>query len=75
MRMEDSRLPKHLLYGEMREGERSVRGQKKRHIDHIKTILRKCDLDPVPIALKHWLPIVRSGVLCATEVYSALKER
>ena len=44
--MEDSRLSKQLLYGEMREGERSVGGQKKRHKDHVKTILRKCDIDP-----------------------------
>ena len=46
IRMEDSRLSKQLLYGEMREGERSVGGQKKRHKDHVKAILRKCDIEP-----------------------------
>ena len=46
IRMEDDRLPKQLLYGELIEGRRSAGGQKKRHKDHIKTILKKCDINP-----------------------------
>ena len=46
IRMEDHRLPKQLLYGELIEGRRSAGGQKKRHKDHIKTILKKCDINP-----------------------------
>ena len=46
IRMEDDRLPKQLLYGELIEGRRSAGGPKKRHKDHIKTILKKCDINP-----------------------------
>ena len=46
IRMEDSRVPKQLLYGGMRESEWSVGGQKKRHKDHVKTIHRKRDMEP-----------------------------
>ena len=44
IRMPDSRLPCHVLYGQLRLGNRSVGGQKKRLNDHIKSILRKCNI-------------------------------
>jgi hypothetical protein len=37
VRMEENRLPKILLYGELRDGRRSVGGQKPRYKDVIKT--------------------------------------
>ena len=46
IRMDNDRLPKQVLYGEISEGRRSVGGQKKRHKDHVKSILRKYDIDP-----------------------------
>ena len=44
IRMEDQRLPKQILYGELSTGARSVGGQKKRHKDYIKTILKKFEI-------------------------------
>ena len=35
-RIPDSRIPKQLLYGELHEGKRRVRGQKKRYKDNLK---------------------------------------
>ena len=46
IRMNNERLPKQILYGEMREGRRSVGGQRKRHKDHVKSILRKFEINP-----------------------------
>ena len=44
VRMDRDRLPKQILYGELSSGERSSGGQKKRHKDHIKTILKKFEI-------------------------------
>ena len=38
------RLPHCVLYGQLRLGHRSVGGQKKRFKDHIKSILKKCNI-------------------------------
>ena len=46
IRMPDDRLPKQALYGQLTVGERSSGGQKKRHKDHMKKVLRKFDLAP-----------------------------
>ena len=46
IRMEDARLPKQILYGELTNGARSSAGQKKRYKDHMKVILKKFDIDP-----------------------------
>ena len=46
IRMEDNRLPKQLQYGEIREGRRAAGGQKKRHKDHIKSVLKKFQINP-----------------------------
>ena len=72
MRMEDSRLPKQLLYGVMREGERSVGGQKKRHKDLVKTILKKCEINPVSLGVLatdsvEWRTVCHRGVQCLEE--------
>ena len=46
IRMDDSRLPKQMLYGELTTGRRSAGGQRKRHKDHMKVVLKKFDIDP-----------------------------
>ena len=43
IRMPDSRLPHRVLYGQLGLGHSSV-GQKKRFKDHIKSILKKCNI-------------------------------
>ena len=44
IRMPHSRLPHCVLYDQLRLGHRSVGGQKKRFKDHIKSILKKCNI-------------------------------
>ena len=44
IRMPHSRLPHCVLHGQLRLGHRSVGGQKKRFKDHIKSILKKCNI-------------------------------
>ena len=44
IRMPDCRLPHYVLYGQLRLGHSGVSGQGKRFKDHIKSILRKCNI-------------------------------
>ena len=44
VRMEETRLPKQILYGELSTGKRKVGGQRKRYKDYIKTVLRKFEI-------------------------------
>ena len=44
IRMPHSRLPHCVLHGQLRLGHRSVGGQKKHFKDHIKSILKKCNI-------------------------------
>ena len=44
IRMPHSRLPHCVLYGQLRLGRSSVGGQKKRFKDHIKSILKMCNI-------------------------------
>ena len=44
VRMPDRRLPHRVLYGQLRLGHRSVGGQMRRFKDHIKSILKKCNI-------------------------------
>ena len=44
--MEDHRLPKELLYGEVSEGKRSQGGKKKRFKDGVKTSMKALEIDP-----------------------------
>ena len=44
IRMSHSRLPHCVLHGQLRLGHRSVGGQKKRFKDHIKLILKRCNI-------------------------------
>jgi hypothetical protein len=45
IRMSDNRIPKQLLYGELCQGKRSVRGQKKRYKDTVKASLKCLDIE------------------------------
>ena len=44
IRIPDSRLPHRVLYGQLRLGHIGDGGQKKRFKDHIKSILKKCNI-------------------------------
>ena len=44
IRMPHSRLPHCMLYGQLKLGRRSVGGQQKRFKDHIKSILKRCNI-------------------------------
>jgi len=44
IRMPSSRLPRRLLYGELQLGQRPVGQPKLRYSDHIKSVLRKCNI-------------------------------
>ena len=46
--MNDSRIPKKILYGELAEGKRRQGGQKLRYKDVAKRHLKGMDLDGVP---------------------------
>lgn len=48
-RMEPNRLPRQLLYGELQQGQRSVGRPKKRFADHIKAVLRLCNITPASL--------------------------
>ena len=42
--MPSNHLPRHLLYGELQLGQRPVGRPKLRYSDHIKSVLRKCNI-------------------------------
>ena len=44
--MLENRIPRHIFCGELAEGQRSAGGQKKRYKDHLKSVLKKCDIPP-----------------------------
>ena len=44
-RMEDSRIPKQLFYGELQHGERKAGGQRKRYKDNLKVYLKDFKID------------------------------
>ena len=51
IRMEDERLPKQVLYGELVQGQRLQGGQKKRYKDFLKVTLKKCHINPKDLEL------------------------
>ena len=46
IRMEDDRLLKQILYGELSSGVRKAGGQKKRHKEYVKSVLKKFEIAP-----------------------------
>ena len=66
-RMSDDRLPKRLLYGELKEGKRSHGGQRKRFKDTLKGSLKHCGINPdnweeAAQDRAAWRALVHSGV-------------
>ena len=49
VRMPDTRLPKQVLYSELATGQRAPGGQKKRFKDHLKTLLKQCNISPTAL--------------------------
>ena len=73
-RMPDSRLPNHVLYDQLRLGHRSVGGQKKRFKDHIKSILKKCNipfsrLEALASSRATWRSTCAFGISCFDAEY------
>ncbi|KAK4309301.1 hypothetical protein Pmani_019063 [Petrolisthes manimaculis] len=67
VRMNDSRLPKKLLYGELKEGSRKGGGQKLRYKDSIKRHLKRIDCDTNTWEVnardrKSWRAVVKGAV-------------
>ncbi|XP_076061652.1 uncharacterized protein LOC143037400 [Oratosquilla oratoria] len=46
IRMPENRLPRQVLFGELRDGTRATGGQKKRFKDQLKRNLKKCGIEP-----------------------------
>ena len=70
VRMSDDRLPKQLLYGELKEGKRTVGGQKKRYKDTLKSTLKELKIstdnwEGVASDRPAWRSAVRTGARSA----------
>ena len=66
-RMPEHRLPRKVLYGQLKDGQRSQGGQRKRYKDHIKTTLKACNIQPADLeTLAENRPLWRAT--CATGV-------
>ena len=68
IRMEDVRLPKQLLYGELSLGARNAGGQLKRYKDSTKKILKACNIAPENLEdltkdHQDWRTLSRQGLL------------
>ena len=48
-RMPEQRLPRRVLYGQLKDGRRSQGGQRKRFKDHIKSTLKSCNIPPADL--------------------------
>ena len=76
VRMEDFKLPKILLYGELRDGIRSAGGQKLRYKDTLKRSLKRSD-----VAVENWEALAedrkewRKKVHQSIEVIESKRER
>ena len=71
-RMDDSRLPKRLLYGELTAGQRSLGRPKKRYKDSLKESLKRCDIPSSTWEASAndrpaWCSLVSAGVLAFEE--------
>ena len=68
VRMDDVRLPKQLLYGELSRGARTAGGQLKRYKDSTKKILKACNIPPASLEAlaedrQNWRTLSRQGLL------------
>ena len=67
VRMDNDRLPKQLLYGELAEGQRTVGGQIKRYKDTVRSTLDKChiphaNLEHLAADRDVWRDVCREGL-------------
>lgn len=79
IRMDDERLPKAILYGELAEGRRSRGGPKKRFKDQLKANMKKCNipngqLEALAHDRSHWRQTCRDGVVKFEQERSRLRE-
>ena len=49
IRMPAHRLPRQILYGQLLDDQRSAGGPKKRYKDHLKTLLKQCNIPPTAL--------------------------
>jgi hypothetical protein len=63
IRMNDSRIPKQMMYGELCEGKRSTGGQKKRYKDTLKTSLKSLDIE-----LQSWESLAQDRTLWRSKI-------
>lgn len=49
IRMDNERLPRQILYGQLHQGRRPPGGQKRRFKDQCKGLLKQCHLQPSPL--------------------------
>ena len=67
IRMDDNRLPKQLLYGELCRGARTAGGQLKRYKDCTKRVLKACNIPPENLEVlakdrQEWRTQTRQGL-------------
>ena len=67
IRMDETRLPKQLLYGELTQGRRSAGGQLKRYKDAAKKILKACHMEPTRLEAQasnrqQWRTLTKAGL-------------
>lgn len=79
-RMDDSRLPKRLLYGELSSGKRSLGRPKLRFKDTLKASLKQCDIphatwEKTAEGRSGWRAAVKTGVAAFEERRSTEKEQ
>ncbi|KAI8513757.1 hypothetical protein Bbelb_080810 [Branchiostoma belcheri] len=79
IRMPGNRLPRHILYGELTNGCRSVGGQHKRYKDNLKANLKKCGLQPhrleeAAAERSRWRQECATGITTYTAEYNRLRE-
>ncbi|KAI8490084.1 hypothetical protein Bbelb_321540 [Branchiostoma belcheri] len=79
IRMPGNRLPRHILYGELTNGSRSVGGQHKRYKDNLKSNLKKCGLQPhrleeAAAERSRWRQECATGIITYTAEYNRLSE-
>ena len=79
IRMPSNRLPRRVLYGQLRHGRRSAGGLKKRYKDQVKTALRKCKIRPealedVAADRNTWRQMCRDGTNTLEEERTARRQ-
>ena len=79
-RMEETRLPKLVLYSERSSGTRPVGRPKKRHKDHLKSVLKNCHIEPNQFEILaadrgRWREVVTEGAKTLEQNLRAARDR